>query len=322
MIAKNYSIDSRKALIMSFGITIAVFFVGWMSYKFIASKSTSNPSTFSNNNLVSQTTPSPTQETSLPNNIIVPSAEIDSDQDGLSDAMEVLYKTDSNNNDTDGDGYQDGAEIANGYDPLIKSPNDKIDRLSFLPTSPVTSASPSSITLTPNNPSAIAPILNGDDAQLNKFINEANARGILPIIMDSDIKISTETGKQAIVKYLDALSVKTNTAIKAVTPEDIITAFNALTNKKDPVPLNTVIANLKGNTQIFRDVMVPKEVVELHKKYLGAVLALQNNTETFKNYQTDYASVLVAASRIEGLRGVFAEVGNEIKVVEKKYDIK
>ena len=42
----------------------------------------------------------------------------DSDQDGLTDVMEDFYKTDKNNPDTDGDGYLDGDEVDNGYDPL------------------------------------------------------------------------------------------------------------------------------------------------------------------------------------------------------------
>lgn len=43
----------------------------------------------------------------------------DSDLDGLSDDDETIYKTDINNPDTDGDGYFDGEEVQNGYDPAI-----------------------------------------------------------------------------------------------------------------------------------------------------------------------------------------------------------
>lgn len=44
----------------------------------------------------------------------------DYDHDGLSDALEIKFYTDLTNPDTDGDGYQDGVEIMNGYDPLSK----------------------------------------------------------------------------------------------------------------------------------------------------------------------------------------------------------
>ncbi|MFH1745098.1 MAG: hypothetical protein ABH881_02945 [bacterium] len=43
---------------------------------------------------------------------------IDTDHDDLFDLEEVtIYKTDPNNSDTDGDGYSDGEEVKNGYNP-------------------------------------------------------------------------------------------------------------------------------------------------------------------------------------------------------------
>jgi len=44
----------------------------------------------------------------------------DSDNDGLTDYDEIkVYKTDPLNPDTDGDTYNDGSEVENGYDPLV-----------------------------------------------------------------------------------------------------------------------------------------------------------------------------------------------------------
>ena len=42
---------------------------------------------------------------------------IDSDNDGLTDAEEVIFGTAPTNPDADGDGYRDGVEVANGYNP-------------------------------------------------------------------------------------------------------------------------------------------------------------------------------------------------------------
>ena len=42
----------------------------------------------------------------------------DYDNDGLSDRMELNFSTDLTNPDSDGDGFKDGEEINNGYDPL------------------------------------------------------------------------------------------------------------------------------------------------------------------------------------------------------------
>lgn len=53
----------------------------------------------------------------------------DIDKDGLTDAMEIKFKTDMTVADTDGDGFPDGAEIQNGYDPNdLTDQNKKLDR--------------------------------------------------------------------------------------------------------------------------------------------------------------------------------------------------
>lgn len=45
----------------------------------------------------------------------------DMDKDGLSDYWELKFKTNPLNPDSDGDGYQDGAEVDSAYDPLATS---------------------------------------------------------------------------------------------------------------------------------------------------------------------------------------------------------
>lgn len=54
----------------------------------------------------------------IPENIIQVSSSVDSDNDGLTDTQEALYKTDPKNPDTDADGYKDGEEVNSSYDPL------------------------------------------------------------------------------------------------------------------------------------------------------------------------------------------------------------
>ena len=41
----------------------------------------------------------------------------DTDEDGLTDTEEATYGTEIDNPDTDGDGYSDGSEVENGYNP-------------------------------------------------------------------------------------------------------------------------------------------------------------------------------------------------------------
>lgn len=42
---------------------------------------------------------------------------LDSDNDGLTNLQEAVYKTDPNNPDTDNDGFKDGDEVKNGFNP-------------------------------------------------------------------------------------------------------------------------------------------------------------------------------------------------------------
>jgi hypothetical protein len=54
-----------------------------------------------------------------PTEVDVPlGSEMDSDEDGLTDADEIGYGTDPDNADSDDDGFSDGDEIAQGADPL------------------------------------------------------------------------------------------------------------------------------------------------------------------------------------------------------------
>ncbi|MBU2579676.1 thrombospondin type 3 repeat-containing protein [Patescibacteria group bacterium] len=59
-------------------------------------------------------------------NLSAESMTNDPDHDGLDDWEEKIHKTDPRNPDTDGDGYSDGEEVASGYDPLKKAPDDKL----------------------------------------------------------------------------------------------------------------------------------------------------------------------------------------------------
>jgi hypothetical protein len=55
----------------------------------------------------------------------------DPDKDGLNNNEEFRYHTDPLNPDSDGDGFLDGDEVKNGFDPLKYSPGDKSDKVVF-----------------------------------------------------------------------------------------------------------------------------------------------------------------------------------------------
>jgi hypothetical protein len=57
--------------------------------------------------------------TSVNSNTNIQSSQ-DTDSDGLTDIEEAIYGTNISLPDTDGDGYVDGQEVSNGYDPMSK----------------------------------------------------------------------------------------------------------------------------------------------------------------------------------------------------------
>lgn len=52
-------------------------------------------------------------------NIPLPPSSRDADDDDLTDKEDALYRTDAKKPDTDGDGFYDGEEVLNGYDPTV-----------------------------------------------------------------------------------------------------------------------------------------------------------------------------------------------------------
>ena len=52
-----------------------------------------------------------------PTSTVIVTADVDSDGDGLSDRLELLFGTDPHNPDTDGDGFRDGVEVLTGHSP-------------------------------------------------------------------------------------------------------------------------------------------------------------------------------------------------------------
>ncbi|MFA5106875.1 MAG: thrombospondin type 3 repeat-containing protein [Patescibacteria group bacterium] len=67
-----------------------------------------------------QLTVPPSSEYQAGENTLTPDSPVndDADRDGLNSENELLYGTESNKADTDGDGYSDGIEVFDGYNPL------------------------------------------------------------------------------------------------------------------------------------------------------------------------------------------------------------
>ena len=105
-VKQSYLPSKRFLYTVGSGILlIAVIFLGLRSVKYLAGlkKFAGNSSGTQNNALLDSSA----------------EAELDTDGDGLKDWEEVLWKTDINKTDTDGDATDDGVEITAGRNPLV-----------------------------------------------------------------------------------------------------------------------------------------------------------------------------------------------------------
>src|SRR3989344_3970213 len=87
----------------------------------------------------------------------------DSDQDGLKDWEEIIYRTDASNADTDGDGTKDGEEIKQNRNPLVKGPNDAGEQARQEELVPIT-ITKADLKISPQN----------DFASVKKYFNAVN----------------------------------------------------------------------------------------------------------------------------------------------------
>lgn len=56
-------------------------------------------------------------------------SDVDSDNDGLNDSIEIALNLNLKNQDSDNDGYADGLEVKNGYNPLGLAGNRDVERI-------------------------------------------------------------------------------------------------------------------------------------------------------------------------------------------------
>lgn len=101
-------------------ISLAVFILIAVAFVFLRSKNEKNSIIFKRNNK------------GLAEKEFNLLASKDSDNDGLRDWEEALWKTEPNNPDSDGDGTQDGKEVREGRDPAKPAPNDKIEKIDYV----------------------------------------------------------------------------------------------------------------------------------------------------------------------------------------------
>jgi hypothetical protein len=282
---------------------------------------------------------------------------LDSDNDGLEDWEEDLYKTDPNNPDTDGDGHLDGEEINSGHNPLIRGPNDKlvfyplplgdiynitkkvlkdeeiekllesylVHKSEYLKDHPEIKtpeqylAVAGESTLTEMSRRAIYD--NYEELMVNVEAALFDLPEIFDIeITDDDIKISQNNDKEAIKAYLSEASEFLNSEaffFKEKTFQILMNAFE----KKDPTELQEIIKSNDAKIEKIKQIPVPSSWKEIHKQGLKTIILTRNIFVSLRDIEDDALKALAAAERLEPLFEELSELINKAIELAKSQEV-
>lgn len=174
----------------------------------------------------------------------------DADSDGLPDWEEALWKTDSKNPDTDGDGATDGAEVLASRDPKVAGPNDELtnpaDRLQVLTRN----------ALATNDEPILEPPAEVIAARI------ANPLGPLTIInleASSTAQVYGLAFVAAIKPYLESQT------------EYMPKVLLRYTNEGNEADISTLVVATVGSAKALenlRSVAIPKSIAEAHTRFV------------------------------------------------------
>ncbi len=271
----------------------------------------------------------------------------DSDNDGLKDWEENLYKTDLLNPDTDGDGYLDGEEINSGHNPLVKGPNDKqvfyplpvgnkynitnkifadIDAVakSYLEQKNQYALDHPEITnseeyLVETSKGALTEMLkramlyNEDDwAEKANTILEEMPEIFQIEISDNDITISEDNGLDAIKNYFEKLSSYIKSDNFLLQDKNLVLLKDCFPNN-DFIEIDTLITINDDEIVRLVDASVPSSWKEVHKKLLKTAITTRNIYISLRGFESDPIKALTAIDEFKNIETLWNSLNQDIK---------
>jgi len=282
---------------------------------------------------------------------IIESSVKDSDNDGLKDWEENLYKTDPLNSDTDADGYLDGEEINSGHNPLVKGPNDKqvfyplpvgdkynitnqifadFDAVakSYIEqknqyvldhpeiTDPETyMAEASKGALTEMIKRAV--LYNETDwADKANAILEKNPEIFQIEISDTDIKISDDNSSETIKTYFEKISSYIKSETFLLQNKNLVILQDSFSNN-DFTEIDVLITINDDEISKLVDMAVPSSWKEAHKIILKIAITMRNIFVSLRGAETDPIKAIVASNEVENVLKLWDSFEQQIKNLNK-----
>ncbi|HOZ16472.1 MAG TPA: hypothetical protein PK234_02005 [Candidatus Portnoybacteria bacterium] len=277
----------------------------------------------------------------------ISSQTIDSDNDGLKDWEENLYKTDPWNPDTDGDGYLDGEEINSGHNPLVKGPNDNqvfyplpvgdkynITNKIFADFSSVLNSyieqknqyaqdhpnikSPkeylsqtSSETLTEMFTRAMSDNENNWTIQVNAILEQLPEIFNIEII-DNDIIITDDNSSKAINAYIQKLFSVIKSADFLLNETNLVLLKDSLISE-DFAQIDGLILTNDETIALLLNYPVPSSIKNMHKQFLKLQITARNIFISLRSSAIDPMKALVAAKELENIDDLWTPFINNLK---------
>jgi len=229
----------------------------------------------------------------------------DSDEDGLKDWEEILWKTDPQNPDSDGDGILDGQEIKLERNPLVIGPGD-IQENAILFATQTNSEEDSTLTdLTAQrllfeylNAQKDGPLTaDATNSLVDSFSYVADSE-LVDIYKNSDIKISSDNSVEALKLYGNEMGAVIKNGHKNINNLALLVFFEAVSNEDEEKikELTKIIISYKNIAKSGLNVVTPNTVADLHLSFLNN---FQNIGVALEKMQTFFKDPLLSSLGVD-----------------------
>ncbi|MFA6437043.1 MAG: thrombospondin type 3 repeat-containing protein [Candidatus Paceibacterota bacterium] len=231
----------------------------------------------------------------------------DDDVDGLSNAEEVIFGSSINVTDTDGDGYLDGEEVRNGYDPIKAGTARLSDRENL------NASIRYYIWLREEKGISEFKM---DQGLLDEFASRYPESVQIGEIQDSDIKLISQDNEESVRKYLADLN-------KIGLPEGL-TSYQEIVKGYDETS-NALIDDLLGKIELarldFSYLETPLSAKEIQKGYLTIVREFSSIFSDLKSYYQNPIQVELNIKKAQKLIDLAQQIENIKLELIRKYQI-